>query len=123
MKIAEVIGAVDRRYSNRVDVNTKIQWLRNLDMQIQEEVIDTHEKPEGYEEPEFDTYDMDTKLIVEDIYAELYETFLKMKISLEHVEADRYAMENAAFNDQYITYQAYYNRNHIPLIKGRPRYR
>lgn len=123
MKIVEVIGEMDKRYPNSVDNKTKIRWLRNLDMQIKEEVIDTHEKPEEYEEPDFETYDMDTELLVEDMYAELYETFLKMKISLEYVEPDRYSMENTAFNDQYITYQAYYNRNHMPLTKSRPRYR
>mgnify|MGYP003207022830 FL=1 len=123
MKIAEVISTVDRLCNNKIDSTTKINWLRRLDRQIKEEVLDTHVKPEGYTEPDFENYGMDTELIVPDIYGELYESFLKMKIALEHAEEERYAMEQTNYNNFYITYQAFYNRNHMPLNKSVTRYR
>lgn len=123
MKIAEVIGTVDRLCTNKIDSTTKINWLRRLDRQIKEEVLDTHAKPEGYNEPDLDKYGMDTELIVPDIYGELYESYLKMKIALEHAEEERYAMEQTNYNNFYITYQAFYNRNHMPLNKSVTRYR
>lgn len=123
MKIAEVISTVDRLCTNKIDSTTKINWLRRLDRQIKEEVLDTHVKPEGYTEPHFENYGMDTELIVPDIYGELYESFLKMKIALEHAEEERYAMEQTNYNNFYITYQAFYNRNHMPLNKSVTRYR
>lgn len=123
MSIAEVIGEVDKLYPNSINTETKIKWLRRLDRQIKEEVIDTHVKPEEYEEPDFESYDMETELLAEDIYGELYEAYLKMKISQELVESDRYNMEVTNYNNLYITYQAYYNRNHIPLQKAVPDYR
>ena len=123
MRIAEIIGTVDKLYPNQIDNEWKIDWLRRLDRQIKNEVIDTHELPEGYREPEFEDYGMDTELIVEDMFAELYLSYLKMKISLEHVEQDRYTMESTNYNNQYISYQAYYNRNHMPILKKRPIYR
>lgn len=123
MKIAEVISTVDRLCNNKIDSTTKINWLRRLDRQIKEEVLDTHVKPEGYTEPHFENYGMDTELIVPDIYGELYESFLKMKIALEHAEEERYAMEQTNYNNFYITYQAFYNRNHMPLNKSVTRYR
>lgn len=123
MKIAEVIGTVDRLCTNKIDSTTKINWLRRLDRQIKEEVLDTHVKPEGYNEPDLDNYGMDTELIVPDIYGELYESYLKMKIALEHAEEERYATEQTNYNNFYITYQAFYNRNHMPLNKSVTRYR
>lgn len=123
MKIAEVISTVDRLCTNKIDSTTKINWLRRLDRQIKEEVLDTHVKPKGYNEPDLDNYDMDTELIVPDIYGELYESYLKMKIALEHAEEERYAMEQTNYNNFYITYQAFYNRNHMPLNKSVTRYR
>lgn len=123
MKIAEVISTVDRLCTNKIDSTTKINWLRRLDRQIKEEVLDTHVKPEGYNEPDLDNYGMDTELIVPDIYGELYESYLKMKIALEHAEEERYAMEQTNYNNFYITYQAFYNRNHMPLNKSVTRYR
>ena len=66
---------------------------------------------------------MDTELIVPDIYGELYESYLKMKIALEHAEEELYAMEQTNYNNFYITYQAFYNRNHMPLNKSVTRYR
>lgn len=123
MRISEVIGSIDKKYPNIIDSITKIRWLKALDMQIKEEVIDTHKKPDDYEEPDFNTYDMDTELLIGDIYAEIYESYLKMKISQELVEQERYAMETTVFNNLYITYQAYYNRHHMPLVKAVPVYR
>lgn len=123
MKIAEVISTVDRLCTNKIDSTTKINWLRRLDRQIKEEVLDTHVKPEGYTEPDFENYGMDTELIVPDIYGELYESYLKMKIALEHAEEELYAMEQTNYNNFYITYQAFYNRNHMPLNKSVTRYR
>lgn len=123
MKIAEVISTVDSLCNNKIDSTTKINWLRRLDRQIKEEVLDTHVKPEDYTEPDFESYGMDTELIVPDIYGELYESYLKMKIALEHAEEERYAMEQTNYNNFYITYQAFYNRNHMPLSKSVTRYR
>ena len=123
MKIAEVISTVDRLCANKIDSTTKINWLRRLDRQIKEEVLDTHVKPKDYTEPDFESYGMDTELIVPDIYGELYESYLKMKIALEHAEEERYAMEQTNYNNFYITYQAFYNRNHMPLNKSVTRYR
>ena len=123
MKIGEVIAEVKKLYPNNVENTTMIRWLCELDRQIVDEIINIHEKPAGYKTPDFDSYDMDTELVVDAIYSELYMHFLKMKISLEYVEAERYEMAKTNYNDTYITYRNYYNRNHMPITKKVPRYR
>lgn len=123
MKIAEVISETDRILPNDIDTKTKIDWLRRLDARILIEVLNTHQKPAGYEEPDTNNYGMDTELIVQDAYAELYIHYLKMKISLELVESDRFTAETIVYNDIYSAFVKDYNRNHMPLTKGKSRYR
>ena len=123
MTINEVIGEVKQQMPNVVDEQTMINWLKRLDMQITDEIVDTHEKPDGYIRPDFEKYGMNTELIVEDIHAELYVTYLRMKIAHLQVEEERYQMECVNYNNAMITYRNYYNRKHLPLCKARPVYR
>lgn len=122
MKIAEVIDIAKEQYPNEVSEDYMLTWLKRLDMQIYEDTICTHEKPEGYKEPDFDNYNMMTELIVPDIYGELYETYLKMKIAQHLVESKRYGIEHTNYNNVLVTFQQWYNRHHMPLCI-RPRYR
>lgn len=123
MTIGEVIGEVDKLMPNIIDNETKIAWLTRLDRQIQDEIIDTHEKPEGYKEPDFEQYGMETELIVDELHVDLYIAYLKMRISLAQVESERYAMESTNYNNMYITFRDYYNRKHRPMRKTMPKYR
>lgn len=123
MTVGEVIGEVDKLMPNVIDNQIKIAWLCRLDRQIQDEIVETHEKPEGYTEPDFKNYDMNTELIVDEIHVDLYMAYLKMRISLEQVESERYAMEHVNYNNMYITFRDYYNRKHKAIRKSVPKYR
>ena len=85
--VAEMIGRVRELYPCEVKDDVQKEWLRQLDEQIQDEVIDTHELPEHYEPPDFDAYDMETELIVPEIHAELYVAYLRMKMAMVQPEA------------------------------------
>ena len=50
--ISEVIGLVKQLYPCGISDNMQKDWLRQLDEQIQDEVIETHELPEHYEPPD-----------------------------------------------------------------------
>lgn len=123
MTIGSVIQETNDWMPNTIDETQKIKWLKRLDEQITEEIIDTHVKPKGYTRPDFSTYDLDTNLVVEDMHAELYVSYLRMKIALVQMESERYQLEYTNYNNQLITYRNYYNRNHMPLTKAVPRYR
>lgn len=123
MKIGEVIGEVNHLMPNAINNSVQINWLKRLDMQIVDEIINTHEKPDEYVEPDFDGYNVDTRLVVDDIHAELYVWYLKMKIALEQMESERYVLAQTNYNNMLITYRNYYNRKHMPLTKATPTYR
>lgn len=123
MTIGNVIQETNELMPNTVSETQKIRWLRRLDEQITEEIVDTHEKPTGYKKPDFEKYGMETELIVDEIHAELYVSYLRMKIALIQMESERYQLEYANYNNQLITYRNYYNRKYMPLTKAVPRYR
>lgn len=123
MTIGEVIQETNELMPNTVSETQKIRWLRRLDEQITEEIVDTHEKPAGYKRPDFKKYGMETELVVDEIHAELYISYLRMKIALIQMESERYQLEHTNYNNQLITYRNYYNRKHMAITKTVPRYR
>ena len=123
MTIGEVIQETNELMPNTVGETQKIRWLRRLDEQITEEIVDTHEKSAGYKRPDFEKYGMETELVVDEIHAELYVSYLRMKIALIQMESERYQLEYTNYNNQLITYRNYYNRKHMATTKATPRYR
>ncbi|MCR4841648.1 MAG: hypothetical protein K5840_00115 [Eubacterium sp.] len=110
------IDLFDRMNGNTLDVESKLFWLKQLEMQITEEVISKHVLPEDYEDPDWDEFDLDSELIIPDQYSNIYISYLGSKYHMM-VSADtkRYNMAVTDFNNTYITYQQYYNRNNVPV--------
>lgn len=113
MKAAEIIKSVKELEHSDYEDQRMLQWLSELDGQIWEEVIKTHEgAPEtaftGHQSP-------DSELLAAWPYAQsMYENYLKAKIAAENAETERYnqcaALYAAALGD----FRNWYNRKHRP---------
>ena len=123
MTVGVAIKEVDLLMPNDINNQIKIDWLKRLDMQLTDEIVNTHKKPEGYETPNFDDYDVTTNMVVDELHADLYIPYLRMKIAQAQMESERYQMEYTNFNNQLITYRNYYNRKYMPITKAVPKYR
>lgn len=114
MTIKEVINAVDGMLNNTVTRELKINFLSNLDKQIYNDVISTHEGGtqsfDGYD----DKIDEDTELLVASPYDELYIYYLLAKINLMLQEIQFYNNNQAVYEETYGRYIAWYNRTHKP---------
>lgn len=115
MTIMEAINRVDALKPNSYTVMDKVAWLSKLDGIIKREIIDTHEGGEdvifhGYD----DTTSMDTKLLVEAPYDELYLYWLESRIDYNNGEYGRYNNTVTTYNEAYETYARFYNRTHMP---------
>ena len=119
MQIIEAIGMIDALKPNTYSQEEKIKWLSNLDMSIKKEIIDTHE---GGKEIEFNGYDentpLDTKLLAEAPYDEMYVFCLESQIDYHNAEYGKYNNSVTAFNSSFNTFRNYYNRTHMPLTQG-----
>lgn len=120
MTIIEAINSVDLHNPNSYTQENKIEWLSMLDGIIKTEIIDTHV---GADKIEFDGYNadtpMDTVLLVPNPYDEIYTFFLESKIHWENEEYGKYNNAVALYNNALTSFQAYYNKTHMPLSRGK----
>lgn len=117
MKIREAIDRADALNPNQYTEEEKLRWLSVQDATVIEDILLTHERNIGEQEPFFRPYtpeDMDKELIVPFPYDELYISYLDMKISEANKETDRYNNAVTLFNSYMTDFACHYNRTHMP---------
>lgn len=117
MTIRQAIDLADGLQPNQYTDGEKVAWLAKLDGQIYNDIILTHhynrnEVPRVYER--YTPDHMDDELIVPDTYAELYVSYLKMKIDENNQETARFNNEAILFNSYMTEFSKFYNRTHMP---------
>ncbi len=116
MKIREALDKVDALKPNSYTELEKIKWLSTRDGLIFNNIIETHESPVILEFKGYDSEtSLDTVLIAEAPYDDMYVPWLEAKIDLANAEYGRYNNSISHFNDMYDEYQNWYNRTHMPL--------
>lgn len=116
-KIEDVLATVDEIKANTYDDNVKILWLSELDGQIFNEIILTHEHDEIEPFEGYTDADLGTELIAPFPYDKLYRNYIFAKIDESNGETDRYQNSAAIFNASYKDYYDWYNRTHMPIAK------
>lgn len=119
MTIIEAITRVDTVKPNSYTQPEKIKWLSELDGIVKREIIDTHAGGEcvvfaGYA----DDVDLTTPLLVPAPYDEIYIRYLETQIDYANGEYNKYNNSMAGYNAAYITFERYYNREHMPIGRG-----
>lgn len=116
MTILEAIQRVDALRHNTFTQEEKIGWLAQVDGQVQEDLIRTHEDPEG---KDFRYYDaqtpLDRELLVPPPYDELYLHYLQAQMDYYNAEYDRYNRSMGMYQAVWSAFANFYNRTHCPL--------
>ena len=113
MTIIEAINKIDTLKPNTYTQSEKVKWLSALDSLIYKEIISTHEGDTtftGYT----DETPIDTTLLAEEPYDEMYIHWLESKIDYYNAEYARYNNSVTAFDEIYNNYSKLYNRTHKP---------
>lgn len=117
--IAEIISYFDNQVPNQYSQEEKIKWLNEIEEQIYRDIICTHE---GADEFEFNGFsadtDINTELIVDSAYSELYRYWLEKSVCYANREIGGFNNAMSMFNTYYENFFAYYNRTHRPLRSG-----
>ena len=113
MTIAECIERVDALKPNRFGEDVKLEWLRNVEGQIYQEVVLTHENPDEIEMTDFE--DEDNKLIAPFPYDEVYVLYLQSQIDYGNMEIAKYNNSKTLFNNAYLTLRDHWNRKYMPI--------
>ena len=120
MKIIQALTRLDALIFNTYTQQDKVEWLSKLDSMVKRQIIDTHE---GAEDVVFDGYDdatdQNTELLVPAPYDDMYLRWMEAQIHYHNGEYDKYNNAIIMFNTVFEAYQAYYTRNHLPVIRGR----
>lgn len=116
MTALEIIEDVDALEPNSYDTAQKLKWLSNLDGQICEELILTHE---GKRRRYYEYTEGDEELVIREPYGhDIYVNFLLAQIHNANGETRRYQTAAGIFNNAYRQYSNYYNRTHKPKSAG-----
>lgn len=116
MTINEVIRRVDAFKPNRFTLAQKLEWLGNIEGHIYNELVLTHENPEGISAVQISSeMDLDTKLIAPFPHDEVYPLYLQSQIDLGNMEISKYNNSKTLFNNAYMTLRDYWNRTHMPV--------
>lgn len=114
MKIIEAIRTVDKLISNTYDLETKISWISAVDALLQRELVMRHEG--GTErKTKYTASDLETELIAESPYDDLYIAWLKLKIHHFNGEIEFYNNAAEEYNNLLYEYRKWYTRTHRDL--------
>lgn len=114
MKILEAITQLQSVKPNQYDDETHIRWLSDLDGLIFNEIIRWHEGTDEVKHGPYSTEDLDTELMVQEPYADVYIKYLAAQVDFFNAEVARYNNSMIMFNVALSTYADWYNRTHQP---------
>ena len=135
MTAAEVIAQFNNENPNiQIDDSQKVEWHKKLESMVIENVISTHEhdledetnigisvsgstlivKPAGTLADHIDSFDMDTELLVPAPYDDMYVFYIDQRSKYGTKDTKLYNIASTQFNNIYLAYQQYFNRNYKP---------
>lgn len=114
MKAVEIIKSVQELEPSSYSSQRMLDWLSELDGQIWEELILTHE---GAPEQPFTGHEsLESELLAPWPYGKsLYEAYLLAQIAMHNAETERYNQCAAMYAAALREYRNWYNRTHRPL--------
>lgn len=100
MTAGEAITRADAVRPNAIAETTKMQWLRQLDMELRREVLNKNEVGGAYDSVGMDIHPMNTAavLLAPADLAGMYVHWLCAQVDLALGELDRYAADAALYN-------------------------
>lgn len=115
MTILEALTQFDSLKQNTYQEDDKVRWLSRLDTMVKVHLIDTHEGGEGVTFTGYDeNTDPETKLLVEEPFAEIYLRWLEAQVDYANAEIGRYNNSMDMFITAWNAYRNYYNQTHMP---------
>ena len=121
MTAGQAIAQADALRPNQYSTQQKLSWLRRLDGQIRQELLETHVVP-GEDEAAAAaesglplTYDLDSQLLAPFPYAEeLYSAYLFCQIDLHNAEIQKYNQSITLLSAAWRQLADWLNRRRLP---------
>ena len=120
MTVAGIIEQYNTERPNNVEDALKKDFLKRVEQMIIDIIIKNHQGAPDEEEliEHIEDFDIDTELLVEEPYDDLYIYYLDQRISLNNNDTKRYNVASQLYNNALLTYQQKYNREHKSIQPG-----
>ncbi len=116
MTIRQVLDEIQEIQPSSFGAGQLIAWLRQLDLEIYQKIICTHEGWENVPKPDYTESSEDgTRLLAPEPYDCIYVHWLQSRIDYALAEFGRFNNSNAALTADWTELAAWYNRTHMPL--------
>lgn len=123
MTLNEIITMVGELKPNQFEDNVLIGWLNAVEGKLITEVFSMREEDERIAALNYKKYDektdMDTELLVQDPYTDLYKYYLFSMIDFTNEEMDRYTNSMLMFNTSWQEFVNYWYRTHGTVLTER----
>lgn len=121
MTVREVLNIIAVIQPTSISEDIQRGWLHQLDTELYQNVIATHEGAEAVTPPApREQMEDDTQLLVGAPYDAIYLHWLQSRIDYTLGEYGRYNNSNALFEADRTAFTNWYNRTHLPLqVKSR----
>lgn len=133
MTVAGIIEQFNAERPNQIQDDVKVYWLRKCEQMLINEVLISHEhdlEAEGNQRLEvsgstlvinsagsfvkhIDDFDMDSNLIAEEPYDDLYLHYLDQRLAYNNNDMKRYNAAAERYNSALLAFQQYVNRTYI----------
>lgn len=119
MTVREAITQLQHVKPCQYDDATLTRWLSNLDGQIFNDLLLTHEGTYGAAFAPYDPEtDGDKELLAPDPYTDIYLKYLSAQVDFHNAEIPRYNNSVTMFLVAYAEFANWFNRTHMPLQKN-----
>lgn len=119
MKVTEALSQIKHLKPNQYDDRMLVKWLSDLDGQIYNEIVKWHDGAPENPPAEYDPVaDLNTELLAQGPYADVYVKYMAAQIDYYNAEFDRYNNSMIMFNMALSAYADWYNRNNVPEQKN-----
>lgn len=123
MTVADILGQVDRKYPNNVDMAHKWGWIAQIEKLLLDECLKTHqlnvwEQNKAAEMENMGVPEADYSPLAQPPYHDLYIHFVAAQIASVNADTDAYDNESALYNNALLTYKNMFNRTHRGADNG-----
>ncbi len=116
MTLREAIDKADRFKPSQFSDEDKVEWLSNLDANIHNDILKSHEPVPEEDFPGYKMNDINNALLAPFPYDELYVAYLLMMIDLRNEDVARYNNSKAVFDAALTAYAKYVNKTQKPVF-------
>lgn len=120
MTVNEIIKKAEAKQVLNIAVDSIIDYINEIDEMIFEDIISTHEMPEGERPAEYIRHTgINDSVTAPKRFCDMYVYYILSQVDIVNSDTKRYENDTALYQQCLNEYSAYYNRTHMPIERNK----